>query len=99
MVLPERPVTALVNAVTPTCAPSVVVAMTVESVESVPYAKPDCVAFAPPVTVMSPFSVAVVAVTEEAAEVVTVGAHAEVVNDDDIAPYEVPEELVAYALE
>ena len=53
-------------------------------------------ALAPPVTVMFPFSVAVVWVTEEAAWVVTVGAtgHALVVNVWSL-PYEVPPVLMA----
>ncbi len=54
--------------------PSVVVAMTVASVELVPYAKPCCVAFAPPLFVIEPKSVAAVGVGALAELVVTVGA-------------------------
>ena len=69
---------------------------------TVPHAKPRTVGPAPPVAVMFPFRVAVVAVIAEAAWVVTVGAEtgqAEVVNDADIAPKPVPPEFVAYARE
>ena len=79
---------------------SVVVAVSPpESPVSVPQAKPRTVASAPPVAVMFPFNVADVWPTEEAAEVVTVGGPTSVVNEAEIAPYEVPPELVAYALE
>ena len=79
-----------VNAPVPNVPFSVVVAVSPAIVADVPQAKPLTVGLAPPVAVMSPFSCAVVAVTEEADEVVTVGAHADVVNEDEIAPYEVP---------
>ena len=52
---------------------SVVEAMTVARVASVPYAKPRMVGPAPPVAVMFPFNVTVVVVMEEAEDVVRVG--------------------------
>lgn len=78
---------------------ALVVATTVERFETVPYAKPRVVGVAPPVALMVPLAVAVVCVTDDAADVVTVGAVAQalVVNEDDIAPYPVPAELVANA--
>ena len=79
---------------------SVVVAVSPpESVETVPHAKPRTVGPAPPVAVMLPFRVAVVWPTEDADWVVTVGLHAVVVNEAEMAPRPVPMELVAYALE
>jgi hypothetical protein len=62
------------NEALPVCDPRVEVAITVERFEAVPYAKPDCVASAPPVDVIEPLSVAVVAAIEDAADVVIVGA-------------------------
>ena len=73
MVLQESDEIEEVKAPVPVCDPSVVVAITVARDESVPYAKPCSVASAPPVAVMLPLRVAVVAVTDEAAWVVTVG--------------------------
>ena len=52
---------------------SVVVEVLVLNVESVPYAKPRTVTFVPPTPVRLPLRVAVVAVTEEASRVSTVG--------------------------
>ena len=94
MLFGVRPVKLELNDAVPVCAPSVEVAITVVRVADVPYAKPDCVAFAPPVTVMLPFKVAVEVATGEAVEVVTVGAQALVVNVAS-DPYPVPWELVA----
>ena len=51
-----------------------------------------------PVTVIVPLPVAVVAVTDEAACVVTVGADTARVVVEIIAPVLVPAELTAYAL-
>ena len=62
------------NEAVPVCAPSVVVAMTVERLEEVPYANPDCVAFDPPVEPIDPLRDADVWETEDAADVVTDGA-------------------------
>ena len=90
-----------VNAPVPNEPPSEVVAVSPpESSVFVPHAKPRVVAFAPPVAVMLPFKVAVVWVTDEGDCEVTVGrAHADVVNDAEIAPIEVPAEFAAYARE
>ena len=60
---PKEPVSLEVVAVSPP-----------ESAEFVPHAKPRTVAFAPPVAVILPLRTAVVAVTDVADEVVTVGA-------------------------
>ena len=91
------PVRSEVNVAVPVCDPSVDVAMTVARVADVPYANPDCVASAPPVDEMAAFSVRVDVETELAASVVSVCIHGlvvKVVSD----PYEVPCELVAYAV-
>ena len=65
------------NEAVPDCEPSVVVAVSPPlRLEPVPQAKPDCVAFAPPVAEIEAFSVAAAAETEEAAEVVRVGTTA-----------------------
>ena len=93
-----REVISEVNAPVPEKAPSVVVAMTVVRLESVPYAKPCCVASAPPVLSMEPLRVAEVEVMEEAAEVVRVERVIATVVVDKIEPYPVPAEFVAYAL-
>ena len=53
---------------------SVVVAMTVERSDAVPYANPRTVGLAPPVAVMLPFKVAEVSETDDGVWVVTVGA-------------------------
>ena len=55
------------NEAVPVWEPSVEVAITVERSDDTPYAKPDCVAFAPPVAVMEPFKAADVAARDEAA--------------------------------
>lgn len=76
----------------------VVVAMTVASAESVPYAKPETVTFAPPRAVMVPFRVAALPSTEEADCVVTVGGEQAEVVKVSMVPRPVPAELVAYGL-
>jgi hypothetical protein len=74
----------------------VVVAMTVERSDAVPYAKPFWVASAPPVAVIEAFRVSVEVETGVGGEVVTVGAtiHALVVVFAS-ALYPVPPEFVA----
>ena len=74
--LQERPDADPVYVPVPNDPDSVVVAMVVARVADVPYANPRVVAFEPFVAVMSPLSVAVVAVMDEAAEVVMDGAAA-----------------------
>lgn len=85
------------NEAVPDWAPRVDVAMTEERSEAVPYAKPDWVASAPPVTVIDPFKVADVWPTDEAADVDRVGAGTARVVVETIDPYAVPAPFVAYA--
>ena len=80
MVFGVRPVRFSVKEAVPVCAPKVEVAITVERSATVPYAKPDCVASAPPVTEMLPLNVAAEVATDEAADVTIVGATASVVK-------------------
>ena len=84
-----------VNAPVPDCEPKVVVAMVVASVAEVPYAKPCCVESEPPVLVIFPFSVADEVVTEDAAEVVTVGVVEGVIEFEAVLAVLVPTALVA----
>ena len=64
----------------PVCAPKVEVAIVVERSETVPYAKPDSVASAPPVAVMEPFRVRVEVATDVGRSVERVGTQAVVVK-------------------
>jgi hypothetical protein len=74
VVLPESPRVVVENDPVPNVPVSVVVAMTVFSALSVPYAKPRTVEEAVALmTLMLPFNTAVISVTDEAADVVTVG--------------------------
>ncbi len=94
--LQERPETAPLKETAPDCAPRVVVEMTEERSDTVPYAKPDWVAFEPPVEEMVAFKVAPVWVIEDAAFVATVWAHGEVVKFES-PEYAVPPLFTAYA--
>ena len=62
-----------------------------------PYTKPRAVGLIFPTEVIVPFPVAVVAVIEEAACVVTVGELTDIVVVESIEPYPVPPEFVEYA--
>lgn len=67
-----RSVTVWANETAPVCTPSDVVAITVSSVEEVPYAKPDWLELEPPILPIKAFSMAVEVDIEDAAIVETV---------------------------